>query len=816
MKFLPEAYIFVNSDRKRETAVYFPFPAGRIPLVGGMKMARYAERTRQTLVSAAGIARLFGHSYVGSEHLLLALLAQEGTEAARILNTAGLRLDRAKTMTAVTRGVGTPGLRLPQGLTPKAADILNEAAKQARQGGYACIWPEHILLALTQQPQTAAREVLELSGVSPGRVLAAASRAGVCQKNGTKRRVIGTKLLEQFSVDMVEKASGMEPVIGREREIESVISILCRKNKNSPALIGEPGVGKTAIAEGLAQRMAAGQIPPQLKGKRLMSLNMGSLVAGTKYRGEFEERVRDLLQEVNRAGNIILFVDEMHTMVGAGAAEGGIDAANILKPALGRGEVQMIGATTLTEYRKHMEKDPALNRRFRPVMVDEPTPEATMEILRGLRPGLERHHHVKIEDDALSAAVSLSQRYLPEQFLPDKAIDLVDEAAAWARMEESNRDRGRVEQQKENLEEALSQAVRESRFERAAELRDRMQRLVARAAETGKGHAVTAQDIARTVSSRSGIPVGMLNMEERLRLLNLERKLINQVVGQEEAVQAVAGAVRRGRSCISDGRRPSACMLFTGPTGVGKTELCRVLARELFGSEDAMIRLDMTEYMEKQSVSRLIGAPPGYVGYEEGGTLTEKVRRRPYSLVLLDELEKAHPDVTGILLQIMEDGILTDSLGRTVSFKNAIVIMTSNLGGEVSAQKGLGFAPDETKGQVMDCLRERFSPEFLGRIDKIVLFKPLSPESLEKIAAKELNALIARCEKNGTALRPAPGTAQALAARCAGRGGARNIRRELRRTLEEPLAMFWLENPPGKKKTIANWEGEVFHFSLAE
>lgn len=772
-------------------------------------MVRFGEMTKRTLGLAARLSRLFGYSYVGSEHLLLGILAQEETEAAASLKKAGLNFSLAARSLILLGGRGSADLILPQGLTKNARQTLGLAAREAARQGKGLTQPEHLLAALLRQERSGALALLRVAGIPPEAV--PISDPMLQQKTGIKGRFGTMKLLDQFSVDMVEQAGTMEPVIGREREIQEVIGILCRKGKNNPALVGEPGVGKTAIAEGLAQRMAAGRIPPQLRGKRLMSLNMGSLVAGTKYRGEFEERIRDLLQEVSRAGNVILFVDEMHTMVGAGAAEGGIDAANIMKPALGRGEIQMIGATTLDEYRRYLEKDPALSRRFRPVMVAEPSPEETLEILKGLRPGLERHHHVKLGEDALSSAVTLSKRYLPEQFLPDKAIDLVDEAAAWARMEETRRSRG-GENHRAAMEEALSQAVREGRYEKAAELRDKMQRQIDRAVEAGKSHMVSAQDVAKVVSRRSGIPVGMLTMEERLRLLNLERNLESQVLGQKQAVQAIAGAVRRGRSCISDGRRPIASLLFTGPTGVGKTELCRALARELFGSEDAMIRLDMTEYMEQHSVARLIGAPPGYVGHEEGGRLTEQVRRRPYCLILFDELEKAHPDVSGILLQIMEDGILTDSCGRTVSFKNAIVIMTSNLGAE--AGPGLGFLPDGGEGQALGCLRQRFTPEFLGRLDKIVVFRPLERETLEKIAAKELGALESRCEKNGTILERAPDSPRILAERCMKKGGAREIRREMRRSLEEPLAMFWLENPPGKRKTTAVWNGTAFEFSL--
>ena len=603
------------------------------------------------------------------------------------------------------------------------------------------------------------------------------------------------KLLEQFSEDLILKAGSMDPVIGRDREIETVIGILCRKNKNNPALIGEPGVGKTAIAEGLAQRMAAGNVPPQLKDKRLVSLNMANLVAGTKYRGEFEERLRDVLGEIRRSGDVILFVDEMHTIVGAGAAEGAIDAANILKPALGRGELQMLGATTIGEYRKFIEKDPALDRRFRPVMVEEPGADATMAILKGLRPGLERHHGMKITEEAMKEAIRLSQRYLPDLYLPDKAIDLLDEGASHARMEEMRKNRGL----RQDLEQELSEAVRESRFERAAELRDRMQRMVVRAPDNRRSRWVTGEDVAWAVSGRTGIPVGRLTADERERLLQLETHLAEKVMGQESAVKQSAETVRRGLSGIRDENRPVASMLFTGPTGVGKTELCRALAEELYGSKDAMIRLDMTEYMEKQSVSRLIGAPPGYVGYEEGGKLTEAVRRRPYCLVLLDELEKAHPDVSGILLQIMEEGVLTDSTGRRVSFKNAIVVMTSNVGGELRSD-GLGFRPAGRKGETEAALRQHFTPEFLGRLDKVICFDVLSEEAMDAITKKCLQELQQRLTGLGIQLCLPEEMARHVRNGVSAKNGAREIRRQVQELVEGPLAVFLLQS--GKNHSV--------------
>ena len=494
--------------------------------------------------------------------------------------------------------------------------------------------------------------------------------------------------------------------------------------------------------------MSIGDVPPQLKDKRLISLNMANLVAGTKYRGEFEERLRDVLQEIKRSGDVILFVDEMHTIVGAGAAEGAIDAANIFKPALGRGELQMLGATTLTEYRKYIEKDPALERRFRPVMVEQPDQQETMAILEGLKPGLERHHRLRIAHSALEEALRLSVRYLPDLYLPDKAIDLLDEGASHARMEEMRYNRNAAQQ---NLEQALNEAVRESRFEKAAELRDKMQKMVAKTADHKRPRTVTGADVAWAVSARTGIPVGRLNADQRQRLMELEQILSKAVIGQQKAVHGVAEAVRRGFSDIRDENRPVACLMFTGPTGVGKTELCRALAEELYGSRDAMIRLDMTEYIEKQSVSRLIGAPPGYVGYEEGGKLTEAVRRRPYCLVLMDELEKAHPDVLGLLLQIMEEGVLTDSTGRRVSFKNAIIVMTSNTGGRIKGD-GLGFCPVGNDQEQQESLNQTFLPEFLGRLDQIIAFAPLGQEELTAIARKYLEQLQDRMAASGMQL----------------------------------------------------------------
>ena len=750
---------------------------------------RYSQEAADVIVAAAARARGLGHSFVGSIHLLMALCAA-ADEAGMLLRSAAVTENFVHDAAAVLCGVGTAGLPLPQGFTREARQILRTAGTEAELLGTSQVRPMHLLLALTRRHGSTAVLVLRIAGADPDALftMALECRFRMEHRRG-KKEGITMKLLDQFSEDLLLKAASMDPVIGREQEIETVIGILSRKNKNNPALIGEPGVGKTAIAEGLAQRIAAGNVPPQLKDKKLYSLNMANLVAGTKYRGEFEERLRDVLEEIRRCGDVILFVDEMHTIVGAGAAEGAIDAANILKPALGRGELQVMGATTLEEYRKCIEKDPALERRFRPVTVEEPDEGATLEILRALRPGLERHHGLRIRDEALTEAVRMSRRYLPDLFLPDKAIDLVDEAASHARLEELA---GTGRQWRQELERELSDAVRQSRYEQAAALRDRMQHLAARGGEGRRSRTVTGQDVAWAVSVRTGIPVGKLTADERRRLLSLEEVLSKQVRGQRQAVSRAAQALRRGLCGLRDETRPVCCMLLAGPTGVGKTELCRAIAGELFGTRDAMIRLDMSEFMEKQAVSRLIGAPPGYVGYEEGGKLTEAVRRRPYCLVLLDELEKAHPDVTNVLLQIMEEGVLTDSGGRRVSFRNAVVVMTTNAGAEVTSD-GLGFNPAGRAGRTEERLRQCFSPELLGRLDEILVFESLDDAVMESIADKYLEQLKLRADKRGIRLQLPPELAGILARDCGGKSGARGLRSLVQTKVEGPLAGFLLE-----------------------
>ena len=760
----------------------------------------YGEDVKSLLRAAAQTAQELGHSYVGSTHLLLAL-SREDSVPGQLLRGAGMEPEVAWNMAAVLYGMGTPRLPLPQGFSAVAGHILSGAKLEAKYMACSKVGSAHVLLSLLRREQAAARTLLHLNQVDPQDLFTQTVdylRWEQALPPKRKKETVYMRLLEQFSEDLIQKASSLDPVIGRDREIDTVIGILSRKNKNNPALIGEPGVGKTAIAEGLAQRMAAGCVPPQLKDKRLVSLNMANLVAGTKYRGEFEERLRDVLAEIRRTKDVILFVDEMHTIVGAGAAEGAIDAANIFKPALGRGELQMLGATTLTEYRKFIEKDPALDRRFRPVMVEQPDLESTMAILRGLKPGLEQHHHIRITEEAMKEALRLSVRYLPDLYLPDKAIDLLDEGASHARMEELYIHKTAA---RKELEQELQEAVRESRYEKAAQLRDKMQRMAARPAQSHRSRAVTGADVAWAVSERTGIPVGRLTADRRERLLHLEEILEQDVLGQQQAVKRVAEAVRRGLSGVRDADRPVAGLLLTGPTGVGKTELCRTLARELYGSRESMIRLDMTEYMEKHSVARLIGAPPGYVGYEEGGKLTEAVRRRPYCLVLLDELEKAHPDVVGILLQILEEGELTDSTGRRVSFKNAVVVMTSNVGGRLRSD-GLGFQPTGREGETRKALEQYFTPEFLGRLDDIIQFAPLDGAALEAIAAKELRKLRERAADMGIQLILPEELSRELAAGGKTQGGARHIRHLVQQKVEGPLAVYLLHctKKPAKLK----------------
>ena len=776
-----------------------------------LKKQELSGRLRGLIVQAGRFARELGHSYVGTEHLLLAL-SQEAGSAGRVLRAAGLEEPCLRSMVLAGAGLGSRTLFLPQGLTPRARRAVHQAGVEASRLKTGGVTPEHLLLALTRDDGCTACRILNGSGIEPDCIFTETFGALRTPEQTQQGRQTSVRLLEQYCENMIEKAARMEPVVGRERELCEVEQILCRKNKNNPALIGEPGVGKTAIVEALAQRLASGQAPQGLVGKKLYRLDLASVLAGTKYRGEFEERIRDILAEIRRAGNMILFVDEMHTIVGAGSAEGAIDAANLLKPALGRGEIQLIGATTLEEYRKYIEKDAALERRFRQVLVREPTKEQTLRILQGLRPGLEQHHRIRISDEAMQAAVELSCRYLADRFLPDKAIDLLDEAAASIWLSGGTVD-ARLEEKKRRLSQELEQAVRDGAYEHAAALRDRLQELVRRQAESSRAQRmllVTREDVAGIVSQRTGIPAGALSRTEKERLLQLEQALHERVVGQDAAVEAVCRAVRRGRSGMADEERPAASMLFAGPTGVGKTELCKALADVVYGSAESLVRIDMSEYMEPGSVTRLIGAPPGYVGHEEAGTLTEKVRRRPYCVVLLDEVEKAHRDVRNLLLQVMDDGMLTDAMGRTVSFKNAIVVMTSNAGSGEDRKGGLGFLPQEASERFALALRQLFSPEFLGRIDCVACFTRLGLPELTEIARRQLEKLCARAGSHGLALSVEPGAAEELARQAlSSSGGAREIRHLLQTCVQTPLADALLSDTLTGNRVVAAREGKL-------
>lgn len=758
-------------------------------------MGKQSSLTRQVLQRALGLSCLLGHSYVGTEHLLIAIALTPCAPACRAMQWQNVSAQELLGQFVLSHGRGVPTARLAQGLSVRARRALALASAEKSP-----VSPEGLLCAMLRDEKCGASRLLARCAVNADLLF---TDLYLGQNTRKEQPMPNTRLLDQFGVDLVERADKAERIIGRQREIETVLQILSRKHKNNPALIGEPGVGKTAIVEGVAQYIAAGRVPEQLRGKRLFALDMASVIAGTKYRGEFEERIRDIVAEVRRVQNVIIFIDEMHTLVGAGAAEGAIDAANLLKPALGRGELQLIGATTLTEYRKFIEKDAALERRFRTVQVREPSREETREILEGLRSGLEAHHRMTISAEALDAAVELSCRYLTDKFLPDKAVDLLDEGAACASM---SRTLGCPTDAAQELEQSLRDAVRAGRYEEAARLRDRLQQ---RRQTPAVPRMVQARDIAFAVSNRTGIPVGTLSLSEKQRLRGLEATLSKRVIGQEAAIRAAASAVRRGRSGLAEQKRPVAAMLFTGPTGVGKTELCKALAEAVYGSEGAMIRVDMSEYMEKFSVSRLIGAPPGYVGHDEGGELSERVRRRPYSLVLLDELEKAHRDVCGLLLQIMEDGILTDSTGHCVDFKNTLLVMTSNLGSEYAGRAALGFGA-QAEDMTLRALREHFPPEFLGRIDCIAAFRPLGEAELSDIASKQLEALRARAQARKLDFSYSPSLSNALARRCVGkRGGARELRRLIQAELEAPLAANLLSEHPSSAVTATVQEGKI-------
>ncbi len=733
---------------------------------------RFTQKAQRAISLAQECAQSTGCSYVGTEHLLFGLLSEGSGFAAKYLSELGMTEDKLREkIIAINSSIMTGGNFA--GFTPRTQRCLQNSLTEAHKHGSAYIGTEHILLALAREYDSAAFKLLTAFGASQNlyRELSQMLAEEAPSAAEAKKADGGTPTLNNFGRDLTElaKSGKFDPVIGREKEIERVIQILSRRTKNNPVLLGEPGVGKTAVAEGLAQEIAAGNVPELLKDKRVFSLDLSSVVAGAKYRGEFEERLKKAMEEIIRAGNVILFVDEMHTIIGAGAAEGAIDAANILKPSLARGELQMIGATTLNEYRKYVEKDAALERRFQPVTVGEPSVSETVSILKGIREKYEAHHGVKITDEAIEAAAKLSDRYITDRFLPDKAIDLVDEACSRVRLGALTAppDVKELEKKLDEVVHDKQDAVKTQDFEKAASLRDREHALRDELEKKREGwkssaaHAsaqIGAEEIAEVISSWTGVPVQRLAETESEKLRNLEKVLHSRVIGQNEAVTAVAKAIRRGRVGLKDPKRPIGSFIFCGPTGVGKTELCKALAEALFGDESALIRVDMSEYMEKHSVSKLVGSPPGYVGFEEGGQLTEKVRRKPYSVILFDEIEKAHPDVFNILLQILDDGQLTDSQGRRVDFKNCVIIMTSNVGARnISEPKSLGFASERTAADVQknirsgvtEELKRMFRPEFLNRVDDIIVFSQLSEDEIAEIARLMLSSLEKRLKANG-------------------------------------------------------------------
>lgn len=811
------------------------------------KFTGFTEKANKSLNAAVKAAEDLGHTYIGSEHILLGLLSDTSTVAGAVLAAHNITYADIEEELKRSIGVGVPTELQPDDFTPRSKNILETSVAFARQMGQQLVGTEHVLLAIAREGSCSATLLLSRAGVSMQDIVNDVSKAlmggtanaGTDNKDGGKEN---ESMLSQFGRDLTKLAKDgkIDPVIGRQKEIERVIQILSRRTKNNPCLIGEPGVGKTAIAEGLALKIVSGEVPELLKDKKIYSLDLTGMVAGTKYRGDFEERIKKVIDEVKNAKDVILFIDEVHTLIGAGSAEGAADAANILKPSLARGELQIIGATTIEEYRKHIEKDAALERRFQPVMVDEPSQEEAIEILKGIKDKYEAHHKVKITDEAIESAVKLSTRYIGDRYLPDKAIDLIDEAASRVRLRSytAPSDLKELEDKKKSVEAEKLSAVNAQEFERAATLRDEERKLDKEIKDkkenwhdmAGKSHdEVTPADIADIVSSWTGVPVTQLSTEESDRLLHMEDELHRRIVGQDEAVEAVSRAIRRGRVGLKDPKKPIGSFIFLGPTGVGKTELCKALAAAMFGDENAMIRLDMSEYMEKHTVSRLIGSPPGYVGYDEGGQLTEKVRRKPYSVVLFDEIEKAHPDVFNMLLQILDDGVLTDGQGRRVDFKNCIIIMTSNVGAKLISQKqkAFGFAAGakeleqnekEIKDAVMGELRNTFRPEFLNRVDDIIVFQRLTKENIKEIASRLLAVLQKRVEDMGIEVT----FSDEAVSKIADAGfddvyGARPLKRAIQSRIEDVLSEEMLKGNVKKGgKYICNVKDDKFVFDKAE
>lgn len=789
----------------------------------------FTEKANKALNLAIESAEEMRHNYVGTEHILYGLVKEGSGVAATALNECGVTEDALHEKLESINGTMSLVELTPDDFTPRTKRVLRAAVIISSKTGYTYVGTEHLLLAILSESDSYAVAFLEELGVSVERLAQAVSKGmqggaddgfggfeNESAPNGSQK---GGSALDKFGRDLTQAAKNgeIDPVIGREKEIQRVNQILSRRTKNNPVLIGEPGVGKTAVAEGLALEIAKGNVPEILKDKRVVSLDLTGMVAGAKYRGDFEERIKAAIDEVKKSKNTILFIDELHTIVGAGAAEGSADAANILKPSLARGDFQVIGATTLNEYRKYIEKDAALERRFQPVKVGEPTPEQAVQILKGLRDSYEAHHKVKITDEAINAAVTLSSRYIADRYLPDKAIDLIDEGASKVRLASltSPDNVKELEDEIADYEKEKASAINEQDFERAARLRDEQKELQTKLddakkkwQEQQKGNSgeVTAEDIAKIVSEWTGIPVVQLTKEESERLLNMENVLHERVIGQSEAVTAIAKAIRRGRVGLKDPKRPVGSFIFLGPTGVGKTELCKALAEAMFGDENAMLRLDMSEYMEKHTVSKLIGSPPGYVGFEEGGQLTEKVRRKPYSVVLFDEIEKAHPDVFNMLLQILEDGRLTDSQGRTVDFKNTVIIMTSNVGARLITEKqsSLGFnsenenAEESEKKDIKELvtgeLRKVFRPEFLNRVDDIIVFNKLNKDEIKQIAVKMLETLENRLDKMNIKISFTDNAISEIADKGFDENyGARPLRRAIQNEIEDPLSEQMLE-----------------------
>lgn len=796
-----------------------------------MMFGRFSDRAQKIIYFAQEEAQSFQHGYVGTEHILLGILREEG-KAKNILNNAGVTIENVKQLVQEYEGKGDVELyRNEIPLTPRTKRLLELSLLEARNLNHNYITPEHILLALIREGEGVAFTILANLGVDFERIRkeildSLTGEADTDAPKAAAKESHDTPTLDKFGRDLTQMASEgkLDPVIGRDHETQRILEILCRRTKNNPCLIGDPGVGKTAIAEGLAQKIVSGNIPEILKNKRVVTLDMSSMVAGSKYRGEFEERLKKVMEEITKAKNVILFIDEIHTIIGAGGAEGAIDASNILKPSLARGEIQCIGATTIDEYRKYIEKDAALERRFQPLTVGEPTKEEAVQILKGLRDKYEAHHRVKITDEAIEAAVNLSDRYITDRYLPDKAIDLIDEAGARVRIQNLTAPPD-LKNQEEELEKATKEkadAIRQQDFEKAAKLRDKEKELRGKIEDLKKNwqtkndvnsHIVGEKQIATVVAKWTNIPVEKLTEKEAERLLKLEEILHKRVIGQEEAVESVSKAVRRARVGLKDPRRPIGSFIFLGPTGVGKTELSKALAEAMFGDENSIIRIDMSEYMEKHTVSRLVGSPPGYVGYDEGGQLTEKVRRKPYSVVLFDEIEKAHPDVFNILLQILEDGRLTDGKGKTVDFKNTIVIMTSNVGAStIKKQKTMGFSTakneeqkqyDKMKENIMEELKSSFRPEFLNRIDDIIVFHQLEEKDLRQIVKLMLNSVEKRLEEQNIKIH-FDDNAQSLLAK---QGfdptyGARPLRRTIMKTVEDEISEAILKGEISKDDKI--------------